>query len=220
MTQPLVIVPARAGSVGVPGKNFKLLPDGSTLVERAVKIGQQIGQVMLSTDAGIAELVRGMPPPSPRVQFIQRPASLAQSDTPMSAVVSHVLDLVPGPPDQPIVLLQPTVPFRTVAQVQACLDESHLNGSQGLGYAIATVREVPRPFWRAQPMQSYMDLPEPRQSARPLYVFSGTAYVWRRADRWPDAWWPVIEDGQPYLNIDEPSDWAQLVTLLSVQAEG
>jgi CMP-N,N'-diacetyllegionaminic acid synthase len=206
---PLVIVPARMGSQGVPNKNFRVLPDGTTLVSRAVKIATQIGVTVLTTDRPGALWLpedTGMPH-----HHILRDRELAQDDTPMRAVVEHVLEQIPGPPDQPIVLLQPTTPLRTVAQVQACLEAMVYVPNHGYRPA-ATVRATPQSQWRAQRLDDgYVYIPERRQNVEPTYVFSGTAYTWAREDgQFPDAFYAVIEQDQSYVNVDTPEDWAAL----------
>lgn len=112
----LALIPARAGSKGIPGKNFRRLGD-MPLWAHAVCCAWVSGpqSVIISSDA-----------PEPRECgmdniWLQRPADLAQDDTPMLAVVQHALQQIPGPSDQIIVLLQPTQPFRTAAHVQQAI---------------------------------------------------------------------------------------------------
>lgn len=213
---PLVIVPARAGSKGVPNKNFAQLPDGSTLLDRAVAIGIQIGHVVLTSDINpddvytdltqeqIVKASKHLP------QFIQRPKAIAQDDTPMRDVVAHVLDAVPGPPDQPIVLLQPTTPLRTVEQVRQCLKAAKP--------CAASVRAIPWAYWRSQTLTDhYIFLPKTRrQDAMPRYIFSGECYVFPRV--WglnpANSFRAVMLDSEPYVNVDQPSDWEQLCEII------
>jgi CMP-N-acetylneuraminic acid synthetase len=207
---PLVIVPARAGSRGVPGKNFRPLPDGTTLWGRAVNIGRQIGRVVLTTDEPFTE--SGVP----NFQVLQRPAGLAQDDTPMREVVEHVLAEIPGEPDQPIVLLQPTTPLRTVEQIQRCL--ARLKGQRD---GIATVREIPRQFWRAGgPYFSTEHWPN-RQAAKPKYILSGECYCWQRSVHnrtgWPWGFDGEVVTDEPYVNVDTPADWEALCQIIRDQ---
>jgi CMP-N-acetylneuraminic acid synthetase len=209
---PLVIVPARAGSVGVPNKNFAPLPDGTTLLSRAVAIGQQIGEVMVSTDAAAAALACLPSAQLPGLGVIGRPAALAQDDTPMRDVVEHVLANVPGPPEQPIVLLQPTTPFRTVLEVRTCVDMMCEFGTPA-----ATVRAIPSRYWRAAPLAPYLFLPKiRRQDATEQVMFSGEAYVFPRA--WglnpANSFRVVLLDSEPHVNVDSPADWEALCEII------
>ncbi len=208
---PLVIVPARAGSKGVPLKNWRDLPDGSTLVGRAIAIGLQIGQVVVSSDGYALAAM-------PEVTWLNRPASLAQDDTPMREVVEHVLAQIPGEPDQPIVLLQPTTPLRTLLDVSRCLDFYC-----EVETPVATVRPIPREFWRAVRIDtSYstrgsVELPPRRQVATPLYLFSGDAYIFPRSWGLTDSFHPFPIDTRPYVNVDDESDWQTLCAIIQAQ---
>jgi CMP-N-acetylneuraminic acid synthetase len=203
---PLVIVPARVGSQGVVFKNFRKLPDGTTLVTRALAVATKIGDTILTTNS--TELLW-----LPDITRIQRPTELAEDDTPMRAVVQHVLDAVPGPPEQPIVLLEPTTPFRRLEDVRTCLDLQ-----QKYGTPAATVRAVPAAYWRAQPLTSdYMFLPKlRRQEAIGLWQFSGEAYVFPRA--WgldPVNSFRVVRlVSDPYVNVDAPEDWEKACEII------
>jgi N-acylneuraminate cytidylyltransferase len=217
---PLVIVPARAGSKGVPNKNFKELPDGSTLLSRAVDIGLHLGGlVAISSDADIdavCDAVSLAASTSTNVKGIRRPAALAQDDTPMRDVVEHVLAQVPGEPDQPIVLLQPTTPLRTVKQVKACLDEL-----RGQSCGVATVKAIPEKYWRARHISAFANdavrMVPRRQDATPLYLLSGTAYCWMRGNGWPTHWEAVLDRDEPYVNVDTPDDWDALCAIIRRQ---
>ena len=113
MSHVLGLVPARAGSKGVPRKNVRLLK-GQTLLEytaRAARASGVLDRVILSTDSTeIAEAGRSA---GLEVPFM-RPPALAQDDTPMLAVIQHALGALDaeGWVADVIVLLQPTSPRR------------------------------------------------------------------------------------------------------------
>ena len=107
----VAIVPARAGSKGVPGKNLKSI-GGQTLTHRALSIAKASGifdQVILTTDIPLFLDER----PDGWVTH-PRPASLAQDDSPMADVVLDVLQSRDIKDHVFIWLLQPTSPFRRV----------------------------------------------------------------------------------------------------------
>lgn len=198
---PLVIVPARAGSKGVPNKNWRPLPDSSTLVSRAVEVGQQLGRVVISTDMQWTGQGRAV------VQV--RDAALAADDTPMSAVVSDVLSKTHGPDDQVIVLLQPTVPFRDGEFLRAAL--SHLD----VWPSVATARRVPEAWQRSVALTNgRMTLPPRRQQSPPRLVFTGTLYAWRRSSVWPEFWSPIADESDPYVNVDTEDDWDEACEII------
>ena len=122
----LVIIPARGGSKGLPGKN--LLPVGGiSLVGRAVRIGRATlaapsleGRVLVDTDSpDIAEEGTRW---GAEVPFL-REASLAGDTTPMIDNVLSAVDRMAarGFAADTVLLLQPTSPLRTVEDVAACL---------------------------------------------------------------------------------------------------
>lgn len=123
MTDVLAIVPARAGSKGIPNKNFRLLA-GISPYERAFHCAVNAGLpiIVTTTDWVIDKPVWRCPIVRPVVShWIQRDPRLAQDDTPMVEVVQDALDHVPGPPDQIIVLLQPTQPLRTPGHILSAI---------------------------------------------------------------------------------------------------
>lgn len=104
----VAIVPLRAGSKGLPGKNVRLLA-GKPLYAHTVDHARRAGlfEIVISTD--IENLV-GTDLGSD-VYVAARPAELARDDTEMAEVLTHLLSAtVKGPAT--IVLLQATSPLR------------------------------------------------------------------------------------------------------------
>ncbi len=104
---PVALVPVRAGSKGLPGKNLAPLA-GRPLWRHAVDQGLAAGaRVVVSTD--IAAILAG--PETPGVTLLRRPAALAGDDTPMDPVIAHALETaIPG--GALVILLQATSPLR------------------------------------------------------------------------------------------------------------
>jgi CMP-N-acetylneuraminic acid synthetase len=215
--KPLVIVPAREGSAGVPQKNFRALPDGSTLVSRAVKIGQQIGHVIVSTD------YEGYEPPM-GVGRILRPAYLATGSASMGDVVRHALRDYLGKEDV-VVLLQPTSPFRTVRLVQTCI--AKLKNSPHLDLVI-TVGAVPDTYRPSRMLRDDGDgtlypvteWANNRQEAPVVYIPTGEAYVFRR-EAVPFVFdYTRLQAGYVYVrtpsvNINTREDWQEACAIIS-----
>jgi CMP-N,N'-diacetyllegionaminic acid synthase len=222
MSTVLGLVPARAGSKGVPGKNIRLLK-GHTLLEYAARAARSSGvldRVILSTDSQqIAEAGRraGLDVP-----FL-RPAALAQDETPMLPVVLHAVETLDanGWHADMIVLLQPTSPRRRAEHIRTAVETLRTTGAD----SVVTVVELPldsspdyvmriengvlRPF-----------LPEGarmtrRQDARRAYRREGTVYAFWRAtlDRFGNIYGddcrPLILDPSESLSIDTPADWEE-----------
>lgn len=126
----LALVPVRAGSRGLPGKNTRPLR-GVPLWRRAVDQGLAAGAdtVIVSTD--IAEVLAAEVPE--RVLLLERPADLAGDDVPMDPVIGHALAAVPGPAR--VLLLQATAPLRSLHDIAATLAR-HAEGDIDLAMTV------------------------------------------------------------------------------------
>ena len=113
----IALVPVRAGSRGMPGKNLAPLA-GVPLWRRAVEQGRAAGaaEVVVSTD--IAGLLASAPEAG--VRMLRRPAELAGDAVPMDPVIAHALEALPGPAR--VVLLQATSPLRRVDDIRRAVD--------------------------------------------------------------------------------------------------
>ncbi|MDQ6768438.1 MAG: acylneuraminate cytidylyltransferase family protein [Gemmatimonadota bacterium] len=117
----LGIVPARRGSKGIPGKNVQDL-GGRPLVQHTLDAAQGAKGLtwilVTSDDPGVLKLAGAA-----GLNILERPDRLATDDASMSDVVSHALSWAEqnlGAVDD-LVLLQPTSPFRTAADVDEAL---------------------------------------------------------------------------------------------------
>ncbi len=110
------IIPLRAGSKGLPGKNILRL-NGKPLYQYAVDAALEAGasRVIISTD--IAEVLNA--PHPTRVVAVERPQHLCGDTVDMTSLLLHVI------PSQQlsgtVALLQATSPLRTAAHIQAGL---------------------------------------------------------------------------------------------------
>lgn len=108
----IAVVPVRAGSKGLPRKNLKLL-NGIPLYLRAVLQGlRTVGRVVVTTDINEIE-EKDLPR---NCTLCRRPANLATDETPMAAVIDHLIK------DQSLqgstlVLLQATTPLRSDSDI-------------------------------------------------------------------------------------------------------
>lgn len=102
------LVPARSGSIRIADKNLQVV-GGLTLLERAVRVGlEAFGTAAVSTDsARYAKVARDAGADVPGL----RPRALAAADTPIDAVVQHVLSTWVGADADVFVLVQATTPF-------------------------------------------------------------------------------------------------------------
>ncbi|MBN3518671.1 acylneuraminate cytidylyltransferase family protein [Algoriphagus lutimaris] len=121
--KPLVVIPARGGSKGVPRKNIKLL-GGKPLIQYTIDAARKVFPdevICVSTDdEEIREIVKSL---GLQVPFL-RPAELATDNTGTHEVLLHAVDFYENSNYQPdvLILLQPTSPFRTDAHIKEALE--------------------------------------------------------------------------------------------------
>lgn len=209
MSDVLGIVPARVGSKGVPLKNFRALGSGPSPIVLAARCAWDAGidDVYVSTDH---PTFQGVITPDRSTRLIRRPPELAQDDTPMRAVVDHVLETIPGPPDQIILLVQPTQPLRQPKHLAAAIAllESSVSGS------VVSVVETESPDKLMSEMLGgwlipWTTLKERRQDCKPAWRRDGTVYAWRRQDRyWLQPWHMLVIPPEESQALDTPFDWA------------
>ena len=116
------VIPARAGSKGIPRKNLRPLLGVplSMYTFRAAIASELLEEVVVSTDdEQVASLAREA---GISVPFL-RPSHLATDSAKMEDVLLHVLDwrLQRGLETSALVLLQPTSPFRTAEHIDAAI---------------------------------------------------------------------------------------------------
>lgn len=120
--EPLVVIPARGGSKGVPGKNIKEL-GGKPLILYTVDEARRLfddAQIIVSTDdKGIKNKIEesGL-----KVPFL-RPQELATDTAGTYEVLLHAVQYYESLGNQPevLILLQPTSPFRVAKHIDEAL---------------------------------------------------------------------------------------------------
>jgi N-acylneuraminate cytidylyltransferase len=121
--QPLVVIPARGGSKGVPRKNIREL-NGKPLIYYTIEAAREVFKdehIIISTDdMEIKEVVEktGL-----KVPFL-RPKELATDEAGTQDVLKHAIKYSEdnGYAPDTLILLQPTSPFRTAEHINAALD--------------------------------------------------------------------------------------------------
>jgi len=117
----VAVIPARAGSVGVPGKNLRRV-GGLPLVTRAVRTAlatASVDRVVVSTDGlEIASVAA-----EAGADVVMRPAALSTGSASSESAVVHALDVLRERGVRPsvVVLMQATSPFTTPAELDAAV---------------------------------------------------------------------------------------------------
>ena len=140
MTQVVALIPARAGSKGVPNKNVRMLGGHSLLawsIAACLK-SKKIDRVIVSTDsADYAQLAKDL---GAEVPFLRPPEISGDRSTDYDFVV-HALDWSAKEGREPefLVHIRPTTPFRDPSVIDAAVD-SFVRASQGT--ALRSVHEM------------------------------------------------------------------------------
>jgi len=120
--KPLVIIPARGGSKGVPKKNIKLL-GGKPLIYYTIEAAKAVFEdqfICVSTDD--LEIKKVVEQTGLKIPFL-RPAELATDTAGTYEVLLHALNYYENLeyfPDT-IILLQPTSPYRTAEHIKEAI---------------------------------------------------------------------------------------------------
>lgn len=120
--KPLVIIPARGGSKGVPGKNIKKL-GGKPLIYYTIEAAREVfndQEIIVTTDD--EKIKKTAERTGLHVPFL-RPEELATDEVGTYDVLLHALKFVESTgyfPDT-MILLQPTSPFRTSQHIREAL---------------------------------------------------------------------------------------------------
>ena len=218
----LAVVPARAGSKGVPDKNLQPLGGVSLIgwAGRTLAALPWLDARVLSTDSpAYAEEGRryGLAVPS------LRPAALSADATPIVQVLQHVVrELERGiPPFDVILLVEPTSPLRTPEDVERTAHRLLATGAE----SVATVSPLPARYhpWKLLRMEDEgrLRIADPaggsivtrQQLPNGLYLRNGVCYAMTRTC--------LMDHGaiftertvaeiitRPVVNIDEPLDLA------------
>ena len=119
----LVVIPARSGSKGLPGKNIKKL-NGKPLINYTIDAAKELfnaTQIIVNTDdSEIAEVSKNN---GASIPFL-RPKELAQDASSTRAVLMHLIKEFERQKKVPqiIILLQPTSPFRNAQHIEEALE--------------------------------------------------------------------------------------------------
>lgn len=214
MTQSdaIAVVPARAGSKGLPGKNLRPflgrpLLDWSLLV---AELCPSIGVTILSSDS---EDYRTRANNFSKAEALARPSELATDNAPMSGVIAHATQTQRSRDFEFVVLLDPTSPIRNPQEVEDAIDDLR-KAPDAVGAVSISEPEfnlrwvgvdrgpsghIKRAFDGGSSYASRQEVPR-------LWRMNGTFYIWRKsfALELSDPW---LEKG-PHLGIDTPEERA------------
>ncbi len=189
-TRLLAIIPARAGSKGLPGKNIRPFA-GIPLIAHSIlfaKMCPEVDRCIVSTDStDIAEVAKQY---GGDVPFL-RPATLAQDESPLWLVLRHALETLEAEAlrwsYEYILLLDPTSPAREPSDIAGALQQLR-NRSEADGVIGVSQPEfspvwhcvIERKGWMAD-LHPECARYERRQDVPVAYRINGSLYLWRAA---------------------------------------
>ena len=139
----IAIIPARAGSKGLPGKNTALV-EGKSLVQLAIESALSIPEitrvVVTSDDVPVQKIASDL-----GAEVVVRPAVLAQDNSPIESAILHALASLNLDPTSTDVLtvIQPTSPLRDKQLLATSISNFIKNGSQGSVFGVVEVEHHP-----------------------------------------------------------------------------
>jgi CMP-N,N'-diacetyllegionaminic acid synthase len=215
----LIVIPARAGSKRLPGKNVKELA-GQPLINWTIELAKKLPyekRILVSTDSQeIAEIARKCGAETPW----SRPPEISKDSSKTSDVAIHALNWfeqnvskVDG-----LLLLQPTTPFRTIEKMIEGIEMFKSSGMKPV-VAVSPVSQDPKWIFRVEnnelvPFLSGGKNYSKGQDSKKLYVVNGNFYLIAPQDlREQETFFPkstqplVIDSITECLDIDTHDDF-------------
>lgn len=228
MTTAIALVPARAGSQRVVGKNVRRLA-GHPLIAYAVAAARQSGifqRVVVSTDsARTAEIARHYGGEAP---FL-RPAEFATSTSPDIEWIKHVLGALPETYDC-FAIVRPTSPFRGPETIRRAWTQLLATPAADSLRAVELCKQHPGKMWIVEgdlmrPLldQSHLEVAwhaGQYQALPKVYVqnsaleIARTRVVWETNTREGRTLAPFFTTGQEGFAIDYEEDWERAERLV------
>ena len=221
MKKILGLIPARAGSKGVPLKNIKLL-HGKPLIQYTIESAlnsELISKVFVSTESSeIAEISIAL---GAKVPFL-RPMELATDTAPTLPVVVHVLErlLEEGEKFDAVCILQATSPFRPNGFIDMAIKKFIHSDADSLISVLPVPHEY-NPHWIFEPSSNgYLKIATGekkiiarRQELPAGYYRDGSIYLTKTEvllktnSVYGEKIDYIVSDKKYYVNIDTMEDW-------------
>lgn len=173
----LAVIAARGGSVGLPGKNIRLLGRQPLIAwtVRAAIVSGCFERVIVSTDSDA--IAKAAADAGADVPFL-RPPHLASNEARSVDVVRHALEQV-GPVEK-FALLQPTSPFRSASHIRRAIVALESSGASSL-VSVCAGKPLQWCYYLTEDMRMVRASPAPhidrRQGAQKVFNPNGAIYI-------------------------------------------
>lgn len=229
MPTAVALVPARAGSKRVPGKNVRELA-GHPLVAYSIAGAQQsglFGSIVVSTDSEkIAEVARAYGAEVPWL----RPEEMAGSTSPDIDWVRHAIDALGPDRFDMFAILRPTSPFRSAEAIARAHASLVAHPEADSVRAVRLCREHPGKMWQLDGEGPMSPLLEQAAEGVPLHSsqYAALPEVYVQDSSLEIAWTrvaveqgsisgkvvlPLVSEGAEGFSIDYPDDWERAEAL-------
>lgn len=219
MQRPLIIIPARGGSKGIPRKNIRLL-DGKPLIAYSIEVARAVTpapeNIILSTDDDeIARVAREWGIETPYM----RPAELGGDCVGTREVLLHAMDWADsrGITYDCVLLLQPTSPLRAVADVEKALNLYR----HDIDMVVSVMPAAANPYYDCfeTDADGFLNISKGpgtytrRQDAPEAWQYNGAVYVINPESlrRTPMGCFrrriPLVMPRENSIDLDTPLDW-------------
>ncbi|RJP55289.1 MAG: acylneuraminate cytidylyltransferase family protein [Anaerolineaceae bacterium] len=215
MKRVLGIIPARGGSKGVPRKNIREVA-GKPLIAYSIMAAQSsrlLTRCIVSTDdTETAEISAAL-----GCEVMERPAELAQDDTPTVSVVKHIFERLESEDElfDYGLVLQPTSPLRTGLDIDSALQALFQSDADSIVSVYQVSDHHPARMYKLNnglltPLDEKFASAR-RQELPPIYHRNGAIYAFRRSLLDKDTLLgnrilPYIMEEDRSLNIDTEYD--------------
>lgn len=215
MKRVLGIIPARGGSKGVPRKNIREVA-GKPLIAYSIMAAQSsrlLTRCIVSTDdTETAEISAAL-----GCEVMERPAELAQDDTPTVSVVKHIFERLESEDElfDYGLVLQPTSPLRTGLDIDSALQALFQSDADSIVSVYQVSDHHPARMYKLNnglltPLDEKFASAR-RQELPPIYHRNGAIYAFRcslldKDTLLGDRILPYIMEEDRSLNIDTEYD--------------
>ncbi|MEL0008745.1 MAG: acylneuraminate cytidylyltransferase family protein [Flammeovirgaceae bacterium] len=221
MKKVIAIIPARAGSKGVVGKNIKSL-NGKPLISFTIEEAKKskfIDKLIVSTDSKeIADISLSL---GASVPFI-RPSELSTDSSLTFDVIKHAMNFLKEKDENYdiIVLLQPTTPFRKVESIDEAIQTLKKSNKYTSVVSVVDVegnhplrmKKIEGDYLTNYIDQGFENM-NPRNELPKVYIRSGAIYAiltknfYEEQSLVSNLCSPIILDKIETINIDSPLDF-------------
>jgi CMP-N,N'-diacetyllegionaminic acid synthase len=186
MSKNLFIIPARKGSKGLPGKNFKIL-GGKPLISYSIEFAKSVckAEDTICVSTNDEEIIKISNELGINIPFI-RPEVLSTDSANTYQVIMHAIDFFKnsGKVFDAIVLLQPTSPLRLISDFIE-MEKLYLTNNADMVVSVKISKESPYFTLFQEDSNGFLNkfidgnlnVYKQRQDCPPVYTYNGSIYI-------------------------------------------